>query len=248
MRQKAKLVVPAIFLSFLLITNSFADVIQTVTNTIESVFSTGDSQPVSQVSPTPQESGLPIDNPDSATVVVQQRLNSPAPTPSTPVKQIEVVRVAETPTVDVGARYTLITPASLTVDPRAMSYLLPHFQLRGTAPVLICFKGQGAQFDINQLNINDVSSFGNLRIQGERTSFLAVAGTASDVSSFLRVSSIWIYATKGLQGSYFTVSATGLTDPYLDVAACESFAIKKYISIRPLELQIGITKGEGRLK
>jgi len=247
-RRKVKIVAPAIFLSFLLVTNSFADVIQTVTNTIESVFSTGESQPVSQVSPPPQESSQPIDNPDSATVSAQPKSNSPTPTSSTPVKQIEVATVVETPTVDAGARYTLVTPVSLTVDPRAQSYLLPHFQLRGTAPVLICFKGQGAQFDVNQLNTNDISSFGNLRIQGERTSLLAVAGSATDVSSFLRVSPIWIYANKGLQGSYFTVSATGLTDPYLDVAACESFTIKKYISIRPLELQIGITKGEGRLK
>jgi hypothetical protein len=232
----------------LLIANSFADVIETVTKAVESVLTTEESQPDSQISPSPQESGLPVDNPESATATELPKSTTTIATTSIPVKEIEVIPVIETPTVDAGARFTLLTPASLTVDPRAQSYLLPHFQLRGSAPVLVCFKGNGTKFDINQLNSSDASSFGNVLIEGERTSFLAVAGSVSDVSTFLRVSPIWLYSSKGLRGSYFTVSATGLTDPYLDVAACESFAIKKYISLRPLELQIGITKGEGRLK
>lgn len=248
MKGKAKLLVPAIFLSLLLIANSFADVIETVTNTIDSVLTTEEPQPESQISPSPQATGAPVANPETSTAIELPKSNPAFATSSIPVKEIEVIPVIETPTVDASARYTLLTPASLTVDPRAQSYLLPHFQLRGSAPVLICFKGNGVRFDINQLNSRDVSSFGNVLIEGERTSVLAVAGSASDISTFLRVSPIWLYSSKGLRGSYFTVSATGLTDPYLDVEACENFAIKKFISLRPLELQIGITKGEGRLK
>lgn len=248
MRRRYQILIPAAFISIFLVTNSFADIIESITTTIENVITGDESQAKVQNSPSQEEFTELEENSETTSTVRPEQNVTATPTSTIPARELEPEVIQETRTVDIDARFNLVTPISLNVDPRAKSYLLPKFRLSGTAPVLICFKGFGTNFDFGQLNTRDLSPIEKLLIEGERSSELAIAGSTSDVSSFLATIPIWLYSSKGLPGSYFTVSATGLSVPYLDIESCEKFAVKKYISLRTLELELGITKGEGRLK
>jgi hypothetical protein len=248
MRLRYRILIPAASISLILVTNSFAAVLESITTTIENVISGEESEPNPQISPRPQESSQAVENVQPDSTDEPQESGAATPRSTAPASEKEIEENQETRTVDTTARFNLITPTSLKIDPRAKTYLLPQFRLTGSAPVLICFKGFGTNFDIGLLNNREFSSIENLSIEGERSSVLAITGRSSDVASFLAVTPIWLYSNKGLPGSYFTVSATGLSVPYLDIEACENFTIKNYISLRTLELQLGITKGKGRLK
>lgn len=174
---------------------------------------------------------------------------SPLALPSSTAIPRPAISVSDTPTVDTTTTLSLIAPASIAIDPRSHIYLLPHLKLKATTPVLLCFAGHGNTFDIATVEKSDAVKDRSLLFIGEESSRMLVSGSAAALGRFLASTPLWVVSTgSSLSGTYFTVSATALSAPSIDRAFCSHAQTMTSTPFRPLEIELGMATGSGKLK
>ena len=238
-RSRAIGIVIAIVASIFL-TRAVADVIQNISET-QSTQSV--PTPIASSNETITATDSPIPTPSAGVS------ESPLALPSSTAIPRPIVSVSDTPTVDTSTSLTLIAPASIAIDPRSHIYLLPHLQLKATTPVLLCFSGHGNTFDIATVEKSDSVKDRSLHFAGEESSKMLISGTAAALSRFLASTPLWVVSTgSSLSGTYFTVAATALSAPSIDRAFCNHAQTMTSTPFRPLEIELGMATGSGKLK
>lgn len=161
---------------------------------------------------------------------------------------------SETPTVEIlispQPRLTLHLPASIGIDPRSRSHLMNSIEFWGTSTYLACFSGNGVAFDIGTSGALDDFESENFIVTGDRSSKLKVSSTGASIKALLRTpGGIRIYASNGgLANRSFTLSLTALTSPAVDEAYCGASRAASTSIFSPLQIDLGIVKGGGKLK
>ena len=216
----------------------------------------------------------PIPSPTSSTIVIEETLTvTPSPTPSfTPEPEISrppiavpseapFVESSETSTVELPGvpletqtAYSIKAPATVAVDPRAMTRYLPQIYLSNPDPeieyTMACVSGAGLKFDIKQKAAANNQIEGIELISGDLSGQLLISATTSRVKEMLNsFQGLFISSTGGgIAGRSLTLRLVAVSKPVVDPTFCSYARSGAVVAIRPLALEQSTVKGGGRLK
>jgi len=194
------------------------------------------------------------------TVTVAETIgNSPIATPrptarASAAMEEDDLSESETPTVEIlispQPRITLRMPPAIGIDPRSRSHLMNSIEFWGTSTYLACFTGNGVAFDIGSYGALDDFEGENFIVAGDRTPNLKVSGTGAAIKALLRTpGGIRIFSsTAGLANRSFSLSLTALTSAAVDETYCGASRAMSTSIFSPLQIDLGIVKGGGKLK
>ena len=215
---------------------------------------------VETVTPTlaPDESATVIAEVETVTVaelIGNSPISTPRPTArASAAMEEDELSESETPTVEIlispQPRITLRMPLSVGIDPRSRSYLMNSIEFWGTSTYLACFTGNGVAFDIGSYGALDDFEGENFIVTGDRSSNLKVSGTGASIKTLLRTpGGIRIFSSNGgLANRTFSLSLTALTSAAVDDAYCGASRAASTSVFSPLQIDLGIVKGGGKLK
>ena len=210
----------------------------------------------------PEETTTVLTAGESVTVAQEignSPISTPRPTPSATPKPSattdpDLLIENETPTVDIlispQPRLTLHMPISLGIDPRSRSYLMNSIEFWGTSTYLACFTGYGVGFDVGTSGAVDDFQNDNFIVEGDRTPNLKISGTGAAIKSLLRTpGGIRINSASGaLAGHSLSLSLTALTSAATDQSYCGASKAMSTSVFLPLQIDLGLVKGQGTLK
>lgn len=201
-------------------------------------------------SPTPSASDSPSPEPSVTRPVIPT--GSPTPLPESTDSQTAVIEEEPAP-LEVQPRFNLRMPATVAIDPRAKSYLMPHIVAQPEDPAvatLACISGSALAFDIMQKQSSQTFLEGPDYITGDRSNFILVAGTAARVINLINsYSGLVAYSdTTGIAGRPITIRLVALNKVALDPTFCSAARSIGTTLLRPLELSQSTVKGGGTLK
>ena len=214
---------------------------------------------VETVTPTvaPDESATVLADVETETVA-ETIGNSPISTPRASARALAAMEdetsESETPTVEIlispQPRITLHMPLSVGIDPRSRSHLMNSIEFWGTSTYLACFTGNGVRFDVGSYGASDDFEGDNFIVQGDRSQHVKISGTGAAIKALLRTpGGIRIFSSDaGLAGRTFTLSLTALTSAAVDEAYCGASRATSTSVFSPLQIDLGIVKGGGKLK
>jgi hypothetical protein len=211
---------------------------------------TASPEPEVSASPSPSVS----DSPSPEATVTRPVIPTGSPTPLEESTDSETAEIEIEPApLEIQPRYNLRMPATVAIDPRAKSYLMPHIVAQpedSTVPTLACISGSALAFDIMQKQSSQTFLEGPDYITGDRSSFILVAGTAARVINLINsYSGLVAYSdSTGIAGRPITIRLVALNKVALDPTFCSAARSSGTTLLRPLELSQSTVKGGGTLK
>jgi len=201
-------------------------------------------------SPTPSASDSPSPEPSVTRPVIPT--GSPTPLPESTDSETAEIEIEPAP-LEIQPRYNLRMPATVAIDPRAKSYLMPQIFAQpedATVATLACISGSALSFDIMQKSSRQTFLEGPDYVSGDRSGMLLVAGSASRVINLINsYSGLVAYSdTTGIAGRPITISLVALNKVALDPTFCSAARSSGTTLLRPLGLSQSTVKGGGTLK
>ena len=190
--------------------------------------------PAVDVTPTPEAptaSPTPTAEPTSTPTVTP----SPEATPSESPTEEDV----KPELLDPQPSFSIRTPRTISVDPRASATLLPKLAIFGGGETgILCVNG--AIFDLGQKNFANNDGTGALQVGGDFTGNLRISGSTTAIQSLINSGNgLRVISNQGrLANSTITFSYAGLTLPSLDPTFCGQSSYRSQISFRALGLQM----------
>ena len=199
-------------------------------------------------SPTPESSASPTAEPEIIRPTIE--VTAPAPLP----EGSDSATVVEAPPapLEVQPAYTLRIPRSVSVDPRAKSYLFPHIYAAtgdSSHATMVCISG-AVSFDTRNKQSSQNADEGSDLISGDRSNFLMIsASTARVVNLINSWQGLLVFSpNSGIANQSITFQFVAVTKPVIDPAFCGAARSATSTVIRPLGLGQSTVKGTGTLK
>jgi hypothetical protein len=178
--------------------------------------------------------------------------SSPAPLPES--GESATAEVAAEP-LAIQPKYTVRVPQSGAIDPRAMTYFLPHIFASQDDPevefTMICVRGSaGMRFDAMQKGVPSNSNDGPERLYGDQTGYLVISAETNRAINLLNsYQGLFISSLGGgLSGRSLSLDFVAVTKPVADPAFCGAAKSGATMTLRPLGLDLSTVKGGGKLK
>lgn len=253
------------FLSRLTALALFGAVISTIAPTLADELSTDPTmlEPVVQS----VETTTTITITDTATAAPSATpTQSPEPVisrpPITPSSPAPLAERGESATVEAAAeplaiqpKYTVRVPPSGAIDPRAMTYFLPHIFASQDDPevefTMICVRGSaGMRFDAMQKGVPSNSNEGSEHIFGDQSGLVVISAETNRAVNLLNsYQGLFISShSGGLSGRSLALDFVAVTKPVADPAFCSAAKSGAVMTLRPLGLDLSTVKGGGKLK
>ena len=138
----------------------------------------------------------------------------------------------------------------LAVDPRALSRVLPAINLSGPQYLLACLNSSSLIFDIQQKNVPDSISGGELLLIGDYSQTMMISGATPQVEAL--INSYNGLRMVSLRGAISSASATfsfiAVSRPVLSTSICAQSVNTRALSFRPLGLGMDLLKNSVILK
>mgnify|MGYP000125448291 CR=1 FL=1 len=178
--------------------------------------------------------------------------SSPAPLPES--GESATVEAAAEP-LAIQPKYTVRVPRSGAIDPRAMTYFLPHIFASQDDPevefTMICVRGSaGMRFDAMQKGVPSNSNEGAEHLYGDQTGYLVISAETNRAINLLNsYQGLFISSLGGgLSGRSLSLDFVAVTKPVADPAFCGAAKSGATMTLRPLGLDLSTVKGGGKLK
>lgn len=200
--------------------------------------------------PSPTVENIP--SPSAEPVVIRPTIENTAPAPlPEPSDSATVVEIPPAP-LEIQPAYTLRIPRSVSVDPRAKSYLFPHIYAAtgdSSHATMVCISSS-VNFDTRNKQSSQNSEDGADLISGDRSNFLMIsASTARVVNLINSWQGLLVYLPNaGIANQSITFQFVAVTRPVIDPAFCSAARSVATTVIRPLGLGQSTVKGSGTLK
>lgn len=189
------------------------------------------------------------DNPDSSTNI--NRESEAKTSDGTKPPSRFVVEATETVAASLAPlpNISLKVPQSILVDPRAHSVFLPNVILYGEGFATVCIKSPYGDIDVaKKQSIESLLQPQNVIVTGDESNFVVVSGEVNSIENFLNSSKgISFYNERTpLMNSVLEFLVTPQRKAIIDDNSCVSSVSQSWqkIEIRPLDLTLGIVKGE----
>lgn len=182
--------------------------------------------------------------------------------PMTPTNPEPLAESGESATVEAAAeplaiqpKYTVRVPPSGAIDPRAMTYFLPHIFASQDDPeveyTMICVRGSaGMRFDAMQKGVASNSNEGSERLFGDQSGFVVISAETNRAINLLNsYQGLFISSLSGgLSGRSLSLDFVAVTKPVADPTFCGAARSGATMTLRPLGLDLSTVKGGGKLK
>lgn len=173
-----------------------------------------------------------------------------------PFTESSETSTAELPGVPLETQtaYSIKAPATVAVDPRAMTRYLPQIYLSNPNPeieyTMACVSGAGLRFDAKEKQVANNRVEGSELISGDLSGQLLISASTSRVREMLNsFQGLFISSTGGgIAGRSLTLRLVAVSKPVADPAFCSYARSGAVVAIRPLALEQSTVKGGGRLK
>jgi hypothetical protein len=182
--------------------------------------------------------------------------------PMTPTNPEPLDETGESATVEAAAeplaiqpKYTVRVPPTGAIDPRAMTYFLPHIFASQDDPeveyTMICVRGSaGMRFDAMQKGVASNSNEGLERLFGDQSGFVVISAETNRAVNLLNsYQGLFISSLSGgLSGRSLSLDFVAVNKPVADPAFCAAARSGATMTLRPLGLDLSTVKGGGKLK
>lgn len=135
-------------------------------------------------------------------------------------------------------------PASIKVDPRSVTALLPLIDLSGEGPLLACVSGVGLRFDSGRKGFVDDVEDESYLIDGDLTGALRISGSAAQILGIVNADGglrVWS-STGKVVGQLFSFSLTAVSDLTTESELCGSGNTRQ-VAIEGLGIGLETKKG-----
>lgn len=195
---------------------------------------------------------------DTQTVIVDS--TTATPTPSFPTSQIDTSTIGESLTavstkesitaLATQPKFLIKAPATLTIDPRAMTKYLPQISFSGSEYVLACIIGNNVSFDISSKRIGTDGIINGKIVVGDLTSTLFVSGKTNEVLNLINSEGgLLAYSTAGgLSDRAIQIELVAMSSPGVKRTFCDFAKSSTTINFRSMGLEMSTSKSGITLK
>ena len=170
---------------------------------------------------------------DPESVTEPQTFQPPAPTP---------------PYATTSQEMSIRIPDSVRVDPRSTSFFLPKVSFRNSNTLMLCGYASSARFDLSRLGSVESFDGADLKVAGDRTNRILIAGSAERVAELINGENGLKLFTDGtrISGQSITFRLVDISEPSLDSTLCDESSPENTVAVRvlPLGLIQVITKNQ----
>ena len=171
---------------------------------------------------------------------------SPAPVDTSTVGEtLTAISTKETITALASQpKFVIRAPATLTIDPRAMTKYLPQLSISGSEYVLACITASNVNLDIStKVSASDAVENGII-VVGDLTSTLFVSGKNADVVNLINSNGGLLAFSRagGLANRSITIEMVAMSKPGVKRAFCDFAKSSATLSFQSMGLEISTNK------
>jgi cytoskeletal protein RodZ len=208
------------------------------------------TNPTNNPEPTSTQAPAPTPSPETPTPT-QSAAPTPSPTSSAAITYISVPTASPDPTYAETQSALIKMPATVPVDPRASSTVLPSIYLHSNTYLLACVDVTNARASTFAPTNTDTTT-GSALFVGNNTSHLYLSGNPSQLMSVLNSGNglrlISTTAANHISGARISVRLADLTAPSLNTDLCQGATTSASTSITTLGLDLNLQKAPLPLK
>jgi hypothetical protein len=171
---------------------------------------------------------------------------SPAPVDSSTVGEtLTVISIKESVTaLSIQPKFVIRAPATLTIDPRAMTKYLPQLSISGSEYVLACITGSNVNLDIAAKRSASDAVENGLIIVGDLTSTLFVSGKNAEVVNLINSDGGLLAFSRagGLANRSITIEMVAMNKPGVKRAFCDFAKSSATLSFQSMGLEMNTNK------
>ena len=176
---------------------------------------------------------------------------TPSATPSADITYISVPTASPDPTYADHQSALIKMPATVPVDPRASSTVLPNIYLHSDTYLLACIDLTGARAS-TFAPMNTDTTTGSALFVGNNSAHLYLSGNPTQVMNVLNSGNglrlISTTPTNHISGARINIRLASLTAPSLNADLCQGAAASAQTTITTLGLDLNLQKGSVPLK
>jgi hypothetical protein len=171
---------------------------------------------------------------------------SPAPVDSSTVGEtLTAISTKETITALASQpKFVIRAPATLTIDPRAMTKYLPQLSISGSEYVLACITGSNVNLDISTKGSASDAVENGIIVVGDLTSTLFVSGKNADVVNLVNSNGGLLAFSRagGLANRSITIEMVAMSEPGVKRAFCDFAKSSATLSFQSMGLEMNTNK------
>ena len=187
-----------------------------------------------------------------STTATPEATKSAAPVDTSTIGEtLTVISIKESTTaLATQPKFVIKAPATLTIDPRAMTKYLPQLSISGSEYVLACITGANVNLDIaGKRQTSDVVANGSI-IVGDQSSTLFVSGKTNDVANLINSDGgLMAFSTVGgLADRSIVIELVAMSNPGVKRTFCDFAKSSTTIAFRSMGLEMSTNKSGINLK
>ena len=189
---------------------------------------------------------------DTQTATVDTSTATPEPSASpTPVdtstvgETLTAISTKETITALASQpKFVIRAPATLTIDPRAMTKYLPQLSISGSEYVLACITASNVNLDISTKGSASDAVENGIIVVGDLTSTLFVSGKNADVVNLINSNGGLLAFSRagGLANRSITIEMVAMSKPGVKRAFCDFAKSSATLSFQSMGLEMNTNK------
>jgi hypothetical protein len=141
-------------------------------------------------------------------------------------------------------KFVIRAPATLTIDPRAMTKYLPQLSISGSEYVLACITGSNVNLDISTKGSASDAVENGIIVVGDLTSTLFVSGKNADVVNLINSNGGLLAFSRagGLANRSITIEMVAMSKPGVKRAFCDFAKSSATLSFQSMGLEMNTNK------